>query len=906
MGLVGSYKKSSAQSGNVYTLAGGGISLADGVPATSAQIVRSTGIGTDATGNIYITDSSQCKIRKINPASGLIQTVAGTGTCGFSGDGGPSIAAQISKPSGIFVDGPGNIFIADRVNGRIRKVDAGTGIITTVAGGGSSIGDGIPATVHVLNPNSVYVDPSGNMYVGADYKLFKIHGITGIITTIAGDGIPADVGDGGPATAASFGSTIKSISMDATGNIYVISSLFGDGVRKIDAASGIITTVAGGGSSTSEGIPATNASFFNLRSCASDAAGNLFLADWNGHKIRRVDAVTGLINTIAGSSASSYVEGAPALTNFVNPYFIHLDAASGNIYYGNCGSTFHRFSFAPMYGSGGATFSDSFNTTVTHLCNGAQLTIVTPHYMSGRSLKTDFGDGSFDSSVILPGFISGGYTIANHTYSASGNYTIHQQLYSGSVLQDTNSFIYNYDFCRTFPVKFFTDGNHNCTKDASEAFYTHPSLVAVDSNGITVDTLSVTSGFSYNVYGSNPGDIYKFRVISTPAGVAATCPPSGYISDTISTGAVYPDKYFGLSCPTPTVFDLSVNAVVPVTGMHDQWGNIYVANSGCMPASGTVTLHFSPKYVYNLSTIHPAPAAASGNTITWNFTNISADAPAPLDFYYAIWNNPATGYLTAGDTVQSQVIVTPITGDANPSNNAIIFVDTVRASCDPNFIEVTPGCITSGALPTQLQYTIHFENTGTDTAHNIYVLDTLPSFANVNSLRIVMASAVMNIAIQQHDGYKIARFDFPSINLLDSSHHGECDGAFIYTVNTYAGLPDGVDILNRAGIYFDYNSVVMTNEAHNTIGGCWPTGVPEVKKNIGATLYPNPVTDILHIDMEHTAQYTIANVVGNTIQNGNFTKGTNNLQLSTLSAGIYFITLTNQDGTRSVHKVIKL
>lgn len=903
VGLVGIRNVAFAQAGNVYTVTGGGSTFADGVPASSAEIFIASGICTDIAGNIYITQYN-CKIRKIDHSTGLIYTIAGTGISGFSGDGGPATFAQTNNPGNICADALGNIFFSDLGNNRIRKIDAATGIITTVAGGGTSTLDGVPATAHTLTPNSVYVDPSGNIYSGGNNRLYKINGTSGIITTIAGTGAASDTGDGGAATAASIKGTAESICMDATGNIYFIS-LSKNKVRKIAAATGTITTVAGGGTSTADSIPAINAIFSNLHNCATDAAGNLFIGDFTNKKIKRVDGTTGLINTIAGCGSGSgcgYVEGTPAVNTFVDPYIIHVDPLRDNIYYSNYLSIIYTFSFAPIYGG---TISDSFNTTVTHHCNGPQLAIRTPLYITGKSIKTDFGDGTTDSSVIMPGFLSGGYTIVNHSYTAAGNYTVRQQLYSGSTLQDTISFIYNYNFCRTLPIKLFADANLNCGKDTSEGYYTKSSLVAVDVNGIAVDTLSTTSGFSYNAYNSSPGDIYKFRVITT-SGITATCPLSAYITDTVSTSTVYPDKYFGLSCPTSSIFDLSVNAVVPVTGMHDQWGDIYVANGSCMPASGTVTLHFSSKYVYNLSYIRPAPASASGNTITWNFTNLSADAATPLDFYYAIFHNPATGYLTAGDTVHSEVIVTPLAGDANPTNNAVIFVDTVRASCDPNFIEVTPGCITSGALPTQLQYTIHFENTGTDTAHNIYVLDTLPTFVNVSTLRIVMASAVMNIDIQQHDGYKIARFDFPNIKLLDSSHHGECDGVFIYTINTNAGLPDGIDIMNRVGIYFDYNSVVMTNEVHNKIGGCWPVGVPDEKSSSTSALYPNPVTDILHIDVDNTSIYTITNVVGNTELKGGLAKGTNNLQVSTLSAGIYFINLTNSDGARSVHKIIKL
>ncbi|PQJ12011.1 hypothetical protein CJD36_009485 [Flavipsychrobacter stenotrophus] len=891
------------QAGNVFTAAGGGTSTFDGVPATSADFTVTAGVSVDNAGNIYIADSAQNKVRKVDFSTGLIHTIAGTGVAGFSGDGGPASAAQLSYPQGVFVDNTGDIFIADAGNLRVRKVDGITGIITTVAGGGTSTLDGVPATSHQLYPLCVYVDASGNIYSGGNYKLYKVSAISGLITTVAGNGSGGDAGDGGLATAATLSFSIKSISMDQAGNLYVVSST-GSKVRRIDAMTNIITTVAGGGTSLAEGVLATNALLLGVHSCTADLMGNLFIAERSQNRIRRVNVLTGLINTIAGADTTlgAYMgEGVPAMNAFVDPYLICIDANNSYVYYSNQSDKVRRFSFLPMYGSPGSSVFDSMFVSIKHFCNGPELKINTPHFISGRSIRTYFGDGSSDSSVITSGYMGGGYTIIRHTYPHSGVYTIRQLLYQGAVVQDSMSYNYSYEFCRSLPVAIFSDSNGNGIRDASELLYGKPSLTQVDSNGIPIDTLSATSGFTYNAYCS-PGDIYSFHMI--PGVMAVTCPSGGIISDTIQAIVpTYPVEYFGLSCLTATNLDLSVNAIVPVTGIRDQWGDIYVANDGCLPVNATVKLYFSPKYIFS-GNASPSPSSASGNSVTWNLAALSSSNAAPIDLYYVLIN-PATGYLTPGDTVQTHIEVTPTSGDINPANNTIIFVDTVKASCDPNFIKVTPNCITSGTLPTQLKYTIHFENTGNDTAHNIYVFDTLPAYVNASSLRMVMASHVMNIDIQSHDGYKVARFDFPNINLLDSSHHGECDGAFIYTINTNAGLIDGTDIMNRVGIYFDYNAVVMTNEEHNQIGGCWPTGVPEVKKDISATLYPNPFTDILHIDAAAATHFSITNIVGATLQRGELVKGDNQVNVTNLASGIYLITLTDKDGARSVHKVVK-
>lgn len=884
-----------AQAGGVYTVAGGGTTTLDGVSATAAYMHSSTGVCVDPAGNIYVGDDSLNTIRKIDLGTGLITTIATVSPTG---------------PWKICSDAHGNIFFPDAYLGAgtsvVRKIDAITGSVTTVAGGGTLTTDGVPATAHTLDPQGVYVDMEGNIYAGGSNRIYKVDGTTGIITTILGTGISDDGGDGGPASAATITGTANNISMDAAGNLY-FGSQFSPRIRKIDATTGIVTTVAGGGTSTADGILATNAQFGTTYSCVSDGVGNLFIADRGRGLIRRVNASTGIINTIAGvEGGGSTVEGAPALTAQVNPFFMWIDPASNTVYYSTRDEKVKKFSYMTLYPGTPLVTTDSFTTSFYQRCNGPRLTMIVPHYIAGRSLKTVFGDGTSDSSSIVPGFISGGYAIVDHSYATPGTYTIKQFLYNGISIEDSVTMTYIYVFCRTLPVRFFKDDNLNCSKDTSEPFYSHYSLTEVDSNGIAVDTISATSGFSYNAY-AQPGDIYKFTFISAPGTIAATCPATGYISDTLlSTMSSYPVKYFGLSCGGGSFIDLSVNAAVAATGVRDQVGGIYVRNLGCSATNGSVTLHFSPKYVFDLAYIHPAPTSASGNTITWDFINLSADAAAPRYFHYALFNNPATGYLTPGDTVHSQVIVTPLAGDIDPTNNAVIFVDTVRASCDPNFIAVTPpGCINSGLLPSQLQYTVHFENTGTDTADNIYVMDTLPGFVNAASLRIVMASHVMNIDIQSYDGRKVVRFDFPNIKLLDSSHHGECDGVVMYTINTNAGLPDGVDIMNRVGIYFDYNSVVMTNEVHNKIGGCWPVGVPGSSSTMSANLYPNPVTGTLYVDLAGPADYSITNIIGSALQQGSFSAGTNTLDLKGLPTGVYIISLTDNNGAKSVHKIIR-
>jgi len=281
--------------GIISTVAGNGKSgwngvISDGGPATEAVVGGPTGVAVDARGNLYIaTGTHDNRIRKVTP-DGIIHTVAGNGIRGFGGDGGPATAAALNYPQDVIVDTQGNLYIADSYNHRIRKVTP-DGIIHTVAGNGSAgfSGDGGPATAAALNgPVGLAADAQGNLYI-ADANNRRIRKVTpdGIIRTVAGTGLSAYSGDGGSATAARFYSTLG-VAVDAQGNLYVADSFR---VRRV-SPDGIINTVAGKGSSAGdfgEGGPATAAALGStLRGLTVDARGNLYIADYTNYRVRKV------------------------------------------------------------------------------------------------------------------------------------------------------------------------------------------------------------------------------------------------------------------------------------------------------------------------------------------------------------------------------------------------------------------------------------------------------------------------------------------------------------------------------------------------------------------------------------------------------------------------------------------
>jgi sugar lactone lactonase YvrE len=266
-----------------------------------------------------IADTENNVIREVSATgAGIITTVAGNGTGGDGGDGGPAISAGLVSPNGIALDGSGNLYIADAFNNRIRKVTASTGIITTVAGNGTAghTGDTGAATSAELNvPEGIAVDSSGNIYIADTYNncIRKVTAATGIITTVAGHttgglcdaSARAFSGDGGQATSAKL-NLPHSVSLDKVGNIYIADS-WNARVRKVTVATGIITTIAGNGGNacTGSGGAPTSAQLWLPHTILVDSNNNVYIGNNGCLDIWKITAATGLITTITTGSYAS-------------------------------------------------------------------------------------------------------------------------------------------------------------------------------------------------------------------------------------------------------------------------------------------------------------------------------------------------------------------------------------------------------------------------------------------------------------------------------------------------------------------------------------------------------------------------------------------------------------------------
>ncbi len=269
----------------------------DGGPATEATLSCPHGVAVDSAGDIYIADSANHVIRKVD-SSGTIVTVAGAGgKSGDSGDGGPGTSALIQGPKGIILDGRGGLLIADSGNDRVKRLDLSSGVISLVAGTGDpgGAGDGGPATdAQLVEPRTLAVGPDGSIYI-AEPKVHRVRRVDpqGVISIFAGTGRAGFTGDGGPAGRAQLNFP-RGVGADAAGNVYIADSL-NQRIRRIDAG-GMIATVAGRGkacyyspnNNCGDGGPPLEAGFATPRAVESTAAGDLYIADTFNERIRRV------------------------------------------------------------------------------------------------------------------------------------------------------------------------------------------------------------------------------------------------------------------------------------------------------------------------------------------------------------------------------------------------------------------------------------------------------------------------------------------------------------------------------------------------------------------------------------------------------------------------------------------
>jgi hypothetical protein len=620
----------------ITTVAGNGTQgySGDGGPATHAELKNPAGVAVDTIGNLYIADISV--IRKV-ASDGTITTVAGSGKTGYSGDGGPAISAELNSPEGVAVDGAGNLYVADSDNFVVREVNP-SGTIATVAGNGiSCIFPGLGATsASLCYPVGVAVDNNGNLYI-ADSDGNRIRKVApgGIMTTVAGNGAPGYSGDGGPATSARL-SDPWGVAADAAGDLYIADS--GNSVIRKVSPDGMITTVAGNGSAgySGDGGPATNAQLFEAAGVAVDPSGSLYIADTSNNRIRKVTP-DGTIATIAGNGTAGYSGDAGPATSaqLEGPYFLTVDMR-GRVYLPDQFHGVVRMLTPQASGAGSAALTIAKSHQGNFSSRGGTYTIVVGNAAgaaptSGTVTVTDNGITQTPAPTI-PQIVV--YGMSGVGWSCSGvTCTRSDALNAGSSYPPI-----------TFTVEEDFSGAHSLTNQATVSGGGSASATASDVTQFAASAVVVTAG-------------------PLPAGIVG-----GSYSTTLSaTGGVAPYKWtlalIGTSLPNGLALDPSgVISGIPTAAGSFSF-NINANDSTGAWSSGTFQLTIDPAPSSVLSRTGICAQIASGGSWTTTLTVVNVDT-VPIQVKVNFW----------GD--DGQALTLPLTfpqqGGGSPANASFV------------------------------------------------------------------------------------------------------------------------------------------------------------------------------------------------------------------------------------------
>ena len=597
-----------AVSGNLTLVAGNGTAgySGDNGPAVNAQLHNPSGIALDAAGNLYIASSYDNVVREVS--GGVITTIAGTGTAGFSGDNGPAINATLNTPYGLFVDSAGNLYIADNGNNRIRQVSGG--VITTIAGNGflGYAGDNGPAVSASLNsPRGVVVDSSGNLYI-ADTGNNRIRTVTGTgIATFAGNGTQGFSGDNGLATSADL-SVPCGIALDSAGNLY-IADYYNNRVRKV--SNGLITTVAGKGTTgfSGDGGLATNAQLNSPFVVGVDFTGNLYIADYGNNRIRKVSA--GAITTVAGNGTSGFGGdgGAPAGAQLHAPYAVAFDK-TGDLfiadYRNNRVREISGGTVNTIAGSGTPGFSGDSGPAASAQLNQPSAIAISS---VGDVYIADTGNNRIRK--VSAGTISTFAGNGTAGYAGDSGPAANAELNSPSGLAfDSSGNLYIADSANNRIRKISngtittvagngTGGYAGDGSSATAAQLHSPSGIAVDSTGnlyiadsannsirkVTGGVISTVAGNGTSGYSGDNGAATSAQ-LSAPGGVGLTSNGVMYIADTsnnvlrrVAGGSITTIAGGGLAFGD-SVPATSVSLSAPQNMILDATGNVYIADTG--------------------------------------------------------------------------------------------------------------------------------------------------------------------------------------------------------------------------------------------------------------------------------------------------------------------------------------
>jgi len=666
----------------------------DGNPAATTSVGETFGVAFDSAGNMYLAETIYNRILKVD-TTGKLSTFAGTGTQGYSGDGGAAAAATLTQPQGVAVDALGNVYIADTFNHAIRKVTT-SGVISTVAGlggpdGGGFAGDGAAATKARLElPRGVFLDPAGNIYIAdsGNNRIRKVDISSGNISTIAGTGTGGFSGDGGPATAATVFNPLGGAA-DASGNIYIADT---GNLRLRKVSGGVITTIAGNGGFKLQDGAAATANFNAPQGLAADASGNVYVADTGNHRVRKI-LTSGVVTTIAGNGAAGFSgDGGSALSASLNtPQGVAVDV-QGNVYIADSknnrlrkvtpagaistvaggGTTFPTglptlsassilLSAISSVTSDGANIYFAYNCAIGRLNSSATVTLLangncqetgdgpaaTASISSPIAIAVDtngnvfFGEGTKVRKIGKDGNIT---TVAGggSTYTADGSLgTLIQLNQVGGMAADGAGNLFFTDSLHDDRVYLLSPSGNLTTVAGSAEFHDSVGIALAQPHGIAVDQ-------SHNLFVADTGNdrVVEITSISTP----------GAGLNTVGTGV-------GPTPPTITAQGLVNGASFAADNIVSPWSIASIFGSGMSSGSGG--------------------AASLPLPTTLNQTQVLVNGqPAPIFYSSPTQVNFQVPVEAAGSTAQLAVSLqgaasTPVPMTLAPASPGIFIADPV-------------------------------------------------------------------------------------------------------------------------------------------------------------------------------------------------------------------------------------
>jgi uncharacterized protein (TIGR03437 family) len=629
--------------GNINTVAGNntiGYSGDAGV-ATSAGLISPYSVAVDSSGNIYIAEPEDGRIRKVTTSDGKINTIAGNGNVGFGGDGSAATSAQLWLPSGVTVDSSGNVYIADTVNNRVRKVSSGN--ISTIAGNGgfSYSGDGGAATKAQLNaPASVAVDSAGNYYIAdtANNVVRKVS-VNGTITTFAGNGTAGFGGDNGAAASAQLNSP-QGVAVDAAGNVY-ISDTLNARVRKVSG--GTISTVAGGGTIgyAGDGGAGPSAQLNTPIGLAVDGSGNLYIADFGNNVVRKLSS-GGTISTLAGNGRQGYSGdgGLATLAQLNGPRGVATDTA-GNVY-----------------------IADTLNSRVRMVTTGGSISTI-----AGTGIAGNSGDGgpATSAQIVTPTGIA--VDAAGSVYISDLSKNVRRFFRNGPIATVAGINVRGYSGDGGAAVNAMLNGPTGLAVDSKGNVYVADSgnnavrLLQASSTGAT--SIGAVTNSASNATGPiSGGEILV--IYGTGIG------PASLAVNQANTAGVYGTSLGGTTVylngtPIPVLYASStqVSAIVPF-GLTGTSAQVYVTYQGQPSAPVTVTVANAAPALFTLDASGKGQVAAINQSATPS-VNSSAH-PASAGTFVQLY---ATGGGGTNPASQDGAIAT---GPANLSQSATVTI----------------------------------------------------------------------------------------------------------------------------------------------------------------------------------------------------------------------------------------